>query len=383
MFSGAEYSLSQLLKSLDRKKYQPVICFDYPMPHQKRYKEADVDLCWRSDGLKCWMGSDRWDNPVRGTDLLKRMILGYQLMKMGRHYEAKIAHINLLWPNSYLDLLFAKFAGMARIGHLRSLGPWFRLPVRVIRLCDAIICVSDTVKKNLNSWASHPSVFRIYNPIDVSRYECQLNKDEAKKALGLPVQARIVSSVALLSPHKGHDIAIRAFASFAAEFPDVMLLIAGGPPSDASKAELLRLRKIANELNVDKRVIFTERQVPNVELVYKASEFVYALTVYGEAFGRVAVETGAAGRVIIATSLGATPEVVIHEKTGLLVPANEVEPVVEWSKRILKDSNNFQSLGIAAHEYVSSQFSPEIHAEKVQTVYDMILRHRFSPQHKL
>src|SRR5436190_18603425 len=84
LFAGAEASLLALVQSLDRARYRPVVLADYPQPHHDRFKDAGVDVVCRTDALKWWMGSDRWRRPIRGTDVLKRLIYAQALARIIR-----------------------------------------------------------------------------------------------------------------------------------------------------------------------------------------------------------------------------------------------------------------------------------------------------------
>ena len=316
------------------------------------------------------MGSDRWKKPIRGTDFTKRIFLGLSLFRLIRRCQAEIFHLNLTWPRSYWDLRFARLAGVPVIAHVRSLSPRFRLRPRVLRLASAIICVSEIVRQNVLDWHPHPKVFRVYDPIDPAAYSATVGRTEAKKELGFPFHKRLICSIALLSPHKGHDTAIHSFARIAGELQDVDLCIVGGSPDGSGRSdEGQRLKAIVGSYGIGDRVHFTDAQIPNVRLAFEASDLVYALTKCGEAFGRVAVEAGAATRPVIATNLGATPELVVHGKTGILVPGEDAGAVAHWTRTLLKDKNLGSDIATAARSRVIELYGPQLHAEQVQQVY--------------
>ena len=106
---------------------------------------------------------------------------------------------------------------------------------------------------------------------------------------------------------------------------------------------------------------------------YAASEAVLALSRDGEAFGRVPPEAAAAGSPVVGTHLGATPEVVLHEQTGLLVPPDDPPAAAAALGRLLRDRPFAAQLVAAARERLRTTFHPAAHAREVQAIYDDLL----------
>lgn len=366
IFSGAESSLITLLKHLDRDIFKPILCFLYPQPHHNRYIMADTEIRYLTNGAKGWMGSGYWKCLPRGSDFLRRIILGRLLALIAKKECVDIVHVNLLWPKPFWFLWWAKSSGFPTIGHARSYVREKPLPPRKVqKACDAIIHVSKLVQEEAAKIFDHPRSYQIYNPIDMDAYQSAYNKQQAKQILGLNPDLRIISSVGLLSPHKGHDIAIMAFSEIAKITDDVNLYIAGG----GSNLEKQRLEKIAHQYGVSDRVIFSGKQLDNIQDVYASSEFVYSLTKCGEAFGRVPLEAGSAGKPVLVNSLGAAPELVVNEKSGYLVNPTDLERIIRISIKLLKNRDLCQNIGTFAKHHIKLNFAPEQIAAAVEKVY--------------
>lgn len=318
------------------------------------------------------MGSSYWRLLPRGSDFLRRIVLGRLLAAMAQREGAAIVHVNLLWPKPFWFLSWPKMLGLPTVGHARSYYGRKPLPPRTIqKVCDALICVSRLVYEDAAQICQHPRRYPIYDPIDVDRYE-KGNAQRARQTLALDPNCRVVSSVGLLSPHKGHDVAITAFTQVSRSVEDVVLYVAGG----GNPAERQRLQQLAADCGISGKVIFSGEQLRNIEDVYAMSEFVYSLTTCGEAFGRVPLEAGAAGKPVIVTSLGAAPELVIDGQTGYLVDPKDVEKVVGLSIKLLRDRSLSEQMGMCARQHVQANFSPRRHAAAVEDVYRDVLAAR-------
>jgi glycosyltransferase involved in cell wall biosynthesis len=76
--------------------------------------------------------------------------------------------------------------------------------------------------------------------------------------------------------------------------------------------------------------------------------FVVVPTIMPEAFGLVALESAAAGKAVVASSVGALRHLVIHEETGLLVEPDDVSALRRAMERLVADASFRECLGRAA-----------------------------------
>jgi glycosyltransferase involved in cell wall biosynthesis len=86
---------------------------------------------------------------------------------------------------------------------------------------------------------------------------------------------------------------------------------------------------------------------------------VYANTSVTEGVSVTLLEAMAAGLPVVATRVGGTPEVVVAEETGLLVPAREPALVADSVSRLAADSALRSRLGQAGRERLSRKFTLE------------------------
>jgi glycosyltransferase involved in cell wall biosynthesis len=135
------------------------------------------------------------------------------------------------------------------------------------------------------------------------------------------------AAVALLTPKKGMDVLLRAFASAFRADPRVRLDIGG----DGSEREALQA--MVRELGLSDQVRFLgvldRAQV--LELIATADALV--LPSRYETFGIVLIEALALGKPVIATRCGG-PESIVREQDGLLVPTDDVAALAQALRRL-------------------------------------------------
>jgi len=123
-----------------------------------------------------------------------------------------------------------------------------------------------------------------------------------------------------LVPRKGVDDVIRAVASV----PAAELVVAGGPSAAAldTDPEVRRLRALADELGVARRVRFTGA-VPHDEVPALIGDCdAVVIAPWYEPFGIVPLEAMASGRPIVGTAVGGLLDTVVPE-VGRLVPPRD------------------------------------------------------------
>lgn len=364
VFAGAERVLHTIIDNIDRDRFEPLLVFPYPMEHHGRYEDLDCKRIYLADGLKWWMGSDRWKHPLRGTDFLARSIFGHRLAKSLREAKVDILHVNLLRPDSLMWLRESKKSGLKIVGHFRSQSLEWIAPRSVQSLCDIILCVSKYSRSRMLTKGEFTKSVSLYDSIEVDQFKSDLTKSEARMGLSLPLKGILLSSVGQLSRQKGHDNAIRAFAKVALARKDVYLYIAGGG------VDLEYLKGIASEYpDVSDRIIFSEVHVSDIKSVYRASDVVLSLTKVGEAFGLVPYESAMMGVPFIAPEFGAVKEFITDGVNGSLVDTNDVDAIAAKIEWILSHPAETHEMVIKTQATVLSQLTPSTMSENLASVY--------------
>ena len=324
IFAGAERMLYNMIANLDRSKYEPVLVFPYPMEHQHEYNGLDCDQVYLAPSLSWWMGSDRWEHPLRGTDFLKRTILGHRLASLIKKREIDILDVNLMRGDVMMWIWAAhKFTRAKIVGHYRSQEQGFVPGANAQKLFDVIACVSRFSQQQFQKKGIFTKTQVLYDSVDIDLMVSDLTKEEAKNRLGFNKDIILLSSVGQLSERKGHDNAIRAFAKITDKYPSARLLIAGG----GSQLDINTYKQIAKDENVVDKVKIPGKQLPNIQDVYRATELTLTLTKDGEGFGLVPYESALIGTPFVGTNIGAINEFVTDMKNGLLVDPLNIDAI--------------------------------------------------------
>ena len=179
--------------------------------------------------------------------------------------------------------------------------------------------------------------------------------------------APVVAFAGRLVPEKGADIAIRAFARIVAPFPTARLWIAGAGPERAG------LETLGKELGIDSRVDFLGHlSRPELEARLARAWVQCVPTLWEEPFGLVAAEAQARGTVVVASAVGALPELIADGKTGYLLPPGDPGALATALQQVLADPGAADRLGDAARVTTMKRFGVDAYADRLLTEFEEI-----------
>jgi glycosyltransferase involved in cell wall biosynthesis len=172
---------------------------------------------------------------------------------------------------------------------------------------------------------------------------------------GIPDDVPLVLCVGSLSAGRGQDVLIEAMARMRRRTPDVRCALVGVPFPRAVDLEYeRRLRAAAGTSGV----VLCGFE-PRIADAYAAADLVVNPAHDPEAFGRVCCEALAASRPVVATRVGAIPEVLTDRETVLLVPPGDAAALAAAIGRLLSEPEFARRLAEAGRRDVLERFAPE------------------------
>jgi glycosyltransferase involved in cell wall biosynthesis len=226
------------------------------------------------------------------------------------------------------------------------LGPFRFVDRAVARPARRLIAISDAVRRFLEQ-AGHPpeKLVTIRYGLDTLPTAPARTKPGAA---GIPDGAPLLLAVGRLIAQKDHATLLRAFSRVQATHSEARLAILGSGPLEKA------VRALVHELGLDDAVVLPGRQEPG-DWLARADVFVH--TSRWEGFGIVLLEAMLASLPIVATSVSAVPEVVVHGQTGLLAPKGDAEALALALDELLADPERARRLGAAGLDRARREFS--------------------------
>lgn len=225
---------------------------------------------------------------------------------------------------------------------------------------DQIVALSHGMKQELEQAGLSP-VDVIYNGVPVRSPRPPLT------------QPPTVAYAGRLVPEKGVDVLLQAFAIAHTQVPDAQLLIAGQGSAEGD------LRQLAKGLGIADRVHWLGH-CTRAEMEDRFNQ-VWVQVVpsqWAEPFGNVTTEAMMRGTAVIASAVGAQPEIVQPDKTGFLIPPGAVDALAESLTQLLLHQDLAEAMGAAGRERALAHFSEERRNDQFLALYRR-LQARYAP----
>jgi glycosyltransferase involved in cell wall biosynthesis len=241
--------------------------------------------------------------------------------------------------------------------------PWNRW---LYRCSDRLVFANRSMAEPFERIVPVGRVAVVYGGTDARRFDPAhlLPKAEARRSLGLPVNAFVAGVVARFSPVKGHRFVLPALARLASEGRDAHLVLAG----ENAQLEASALRTDADERGIASRVHLFGR-VPDVREVIAALDVGVVASTGSEAVCRVAGEYMACARPVVATRVGVLPEMVADGETGMLVAPEDPDAIARALALLQERPDLGRSMGARGRARVESEFSLDEARRRYGVIY--------------
>jgi glycosyltransferase involved in cell wall biosynthesis len=169
-----------------------------------------------------------------------------------------------------------------------------------------------------------------------------------------------------LGDGKGSRTLVRARAALGERHGDVVLVLAGDGDRDPILEE-------AHRLGVEDRVALPGWVGPAARHETLAGATVFALPSRHEGMPVALLEAFAYGLPVVASPVGAIPEIVVEDRHGFLVPPDDPEALAERLAALLDDPDAARKMGAEARRAASERYDVEIVAERLGDLIERAL----------
>jgi glycosyltransferase involved in cell wall biosynthesis len=390
---GSVTGLHELVRGLDRNRYEPIVLFYSKSFYGKQFEALGVKvltlsgqpraLRWADSNHNLPLSMRRYGKLLNGGSQIVKPV--YQVARRDWHLARQIAviikheSINLVHHNNNVSVnraavIGARLARVPQTCHVRWFNHLSWVDRYLARSIDAFIYMSKAVQecyRNQGIPASRGEV--IDDPIDANAHIPINPAAKVRAEFFVSDHEHLVTNVGRLTEWKGQDYFLRAMAEVKRALPDTKALIVGGTDSTPrDQAYCQRLHKLATELDLQECIRFTGFR-SDVSEIMAASDIIVHSSSEPEPFGRVIIEAMAAGRPVIATAAGGVPEIIEDRVNGILVPPRNPSLMAAAIQELLRHPEQAKQIAERASRYVREHFSPERHVKAVQSVYQKVL----------
>lgn len=156
---------------------------------------------------------------------------------------------------------------------------------------------------------------------------------------------------------KGGDLLLEAFRIVRSRIPDARLMVVGPPDLDSPGPGVVSLGYLRKDVPAE---------WAKMREAYRSAD-VFCLPTRFEPFGIVFIEAMFFGLPCIGPDAWAIPEIVEHDRTGLLVPPGDVPALADAMTELLLDPEKARRMGTAGRERAEQRFTWEATVNRMVT----------------
>ncbi|GJL57674.1 MAG: glycogen synthase [Nitrospirales bacterium] len=254
-----------------------------------------------------------------------------------------------------------------------------------LEMADAIIAVSEGTKRDILKLFQVPEerIHVIHNGIDLHEFR-NVQSQEVLTRYGIPAGQPYVLFVGRMTRQKGITYLIQALSYLDEEFP--VVLCASSPDTPAMAAEM---KEALDQISAHRKHIYWIPDILDksslIELYSHAGVFCCP-SIY-EPFGIINLEAMACEVPVVGSAVGGIPEVVVEDKTGFLVPVDQLEEapftpkdperfaqdLADRLNQLMRDPELRAPMGKAGRRRAEELFGWDKIAKRTKALYETVL----------
>lgn len=298
-----------------------------------------------------------------------RLVSGFEwLTIMALRSFLKRRRIQAICVKTYKELRVAAAARwrlpvalLIRRGAMGDVRDTLKQKLTITGCADGVIVPSQTLKREFSRvpWMNPEAIHVLPLGIDLEEFKHVRPRQDLSAC-----DCRVVF-VGRLSPVKGIDVLLRAWAEVSKQIKHCRLLLVGG-------LESVDYRRMAADLGISHMVDFAGFQ--DDVLPWIAASQILVLPSRQEGSGHVILEALALGLPVVANNVGGIPEYVEHSRTGILVQPGDPHALAEALLTLMRDSQRRQAMSDAGRQAAGSErFSLTGSARDLAGIFQRVL----------
>jgi glycosyltransferase involved in cell wall biosynthesis len=356
-FFGAENMIVSLMKGLSSQKCDVVVAS--LLTHSNC--SGDLTLRARQCGFEsCAIPCGRKFDPRSISKLRSIAIDGnydvihshgykadlYSWLAINEKKHVKIATVHN-WPSKTLKM--QAYASLDKL---------------VLRSFAKVVAVSNNVARELNrSGVPLNKIVVINNGVDPAAF---LNSTDRIRVQLKLQDFFVIGYVGRLAPEKGLDVLLSSVPGIVRHCPNAHVILVGEGPLR------VQLTELAQTLRIESRVKFLGIRSDMAD-IYRAMD-VLVLPSRDEGFPMTILEALAAGKAVVATSVGQISQLICDHETGLLIQPGSREQLIDAIVELFRSPELMNKVGQQGKHLVTRQFTAEAMAIKYLEQYRLLVQ---------
>ena len=317
--------------------------------------------------------------PLKTKNIFKMYLNSLRLEKIIKKYGITVVHArsrapawSAYWASQRCGVHFVTtFHGTYGLGP-KGIKKFYN---KIMTYGERVIAISEHIKEHIikNYGVNEDKIRLVHRCVNMENFD--VNNISAERMIKLmeeneiPEDKPLITLIGRLTNWKGQKLLLNALEKIKDE--DFCALLIGDDQGRTKYSD--ELKEMVKKFGLEGRVFFI-RHVSDVPAAMMISDVVLSTSIEPEAFGRIAIEGQAMGRIVVASNIGGSKETVVDGVTGRLFESNNADDLAEkmrWALHLSVEER--EKIGAAAVKNIKDHFTKQIMCDKTLKVYDEIL----------
>ncbi len=244
-----------------------------------------------------------------------------------------------------------------------------RFLMSLMLLTDGLITISERTRSQVvrrRCIGAH-KVWKVDVPVDLERFN-RASVQGGRAVYCLSEDAVVGGIVARVQTHRRFEVLLEALQYVIREFPGFRFMIIGR----GTHIEDIAIRP-SQKMGIRSNLIFTGYKKEDFISTLSCLDFKVFLVPGSDGSCRAVREAMAMGIPVIAADRGMLAEIVDHGKSGLVID-DTPEKLAEAIMYMVEHPEKRREMGAGAREKARSLFSPAVQAERVEQIYEHVMK---------
>ncbi len=352
---GAERMVVNLMTHLDRQRFEVAVI------NLSDSEGWDLEQRLAEERFHVWCLGKRHGLDLRIPFLIRNVV---------RQFRPHLVHSHLCIHYVFPSLIRFPLLAHVTTVHLPGETHYRRILHPLTRLAFRQGVVPVAVSREVAEWVKRACGVRdcavIPNGIPIADYQrFSISRKVWRKEQGFKDGDVLFVCVARLEKQKNHAMLLEAFARGLAAEPRAHLLLVG----EGGRRGDLELR--VRELRLDGKIRFLGQRSDVSEVLSAADVFVLASQNEGNPLALM--EAMAAGLPVVATAVGGVPELLVDQRSGLLVRPGDCNGLAAAMLRLLQNAELRRTIAASAAQHALQAFSASQMAHAYMELYERVV----------
>lgn len=308
------------------------------------------------------------------------LLIAFEFLNMAKLIKKEkidIIHAHWILPQGFLAYLCKKlfkvpYVVTAHAGDIFPLKSKFFRFLSYLAVKNSNFCTANSIytKKELKKIPTGKNIKIIPMGVDLSLFTQKNQNINLRRKLD--IKKEFILSVGRLAEKKGIKYLIMAMKDVIKKFPEAKLVVVGDGP------ERKNLEHLAKELKLQNNIIF----MGSVENKYLPEFYATADLFVGpsivtksgdtEGLGIVFLEALASRTCVVGSDVGGIPDIIEHNKTGLLVRQKDSKQLSDSIIKLLRNEKLRKSLALNGQRKVKEIYSWNLIGERFNQLVEQV-----------